>query len=152
MFGGDGKPHRGRHEGQIDECYCRDRIEIVQAIRDSGKYQLAPEEIEPEKTPFPGVAEEIALPLSHLPLAIAETLEDWAWMLWQMVRRGVGSNGFGPASVTWGDLVAFEKFEGFAMTRLMVNLVFAVDHSFLQHYKPPGDPQAAQPKTRKARR
>lgn len=86
---------------------------------------------EPEKTPFWDA------------FGVMRTIEEWNFQLWQSIRQGVGGNGFGPGSITWGDLVAYERFASVTLPSLTVNLVLIIDQAYLSAYRPPGQPTGA---------
>lgn len=127
MFAGDGSRHQ--HDDGAD-CECLDLSEFFQRVIDAGQI-VPPEFREPEQTPFPGIEFESS------PRVPAATLEAWLWGIWVEIRRGVGSGGFGPGKITWGDLMAYQSFTGQPLSDWLVQMILQVDGAFLSAYRVP---------------
>lgn len=128
MFGGDGAKHQ--HDG-ID-CECLDALAFFQQMA-AARMPIAPEHQEPEKTPFPGLAIEEALRRSIY--APSLTVEDWLLGLWREIRAGVGAGSFGPAKITWADLIAYQSYSGLPLSDWLVMMILQIDALFLQNWK-----------------
>lgn len=128
MFAGSGAKHK---HGDV-ECECLDALMFFQEMAAAGM-RLAPQDAEPEKTPFPGLAIEEAL--RRPTRAPAPTVEDWLMGIWSAIRAGVASGGFGPGKITWADLTAYQSFTGLRLSEWLVMMLLQIDALFLRHWK-----------------
>lgn len=110
----------------------RDLLPLIRARQREG-LEVNAQDIEPEKTPFPG--REIESFIGFSCISVTETVEDYFMELWASIRMGIGEGMAGPARVTWADIDAYQRVTRNILPLWVLRVVFTFERALARHYQ-----------------
>ena len=110
----------------------RDLLPMVRAREEAG-LEIDEQDIEPDKTPFPGRAIESFIGFSCI--SPTETIEDYFMQLWASIRLGIGEGVAGPPHMTWTDVDAYQRVTGYILPMWVLRVLFMFERALAKYYK-----------------